>query len=111
MTVYRGCDALLVHGVSWTANRAAAAYFATGGRYGRPRDPVIVTGQIDKWSSDFYYCSEHGGDDTEAEIVCSPVILKVDECTGPWRDDSTYTTPWSAKNSIDSASSPESADS
>ena len=93
VTVYRGCHELLKRGVSWTTNRQVAAYFASGGRYGRPSHPVIVTGRIEKHSLDFYFC-----DDTrsEAEIVCTPTIEKVELFTGPWPSDSDYRTPGAA---------------
>ncbi len=72
--VYRGCSSLWIKGVSWTTKRTVAEYFATGGRYGRPIAPVVVTGRINKRSADFYYCS--GDSLGEAEIVCSPSIIK-----------------------------------
>lgn len=41
VTVYRGCDQYHIDGLAWTTDRKVAGYFATGGRYGRPDDPVM----------------------------------------------------------------------
>jgi hypothetical protein len=48
ITVYRGCDAAFISGVSWTVNRKKAEYFANGGRLSAPEDPVLLTAAIDK---------------------------------------------------------------
>lgn len=94
VTVYRGCDKRLIRGVSWSTDGAVAGYFATGGRYGRPREPVIVTGIVKKRSRNYFYCCEGS---YETEIVCSPTITKVERYTGPWPGDSDYNTPWAAR--------------
>jgi hypothetical protein len=70
VTIYRGCDRELQEGVSWSTRRKVAQYFATGGRYGTPDDPVIVKAIIDKCSPNFFFCT--GNARNEAEIVCSP---------------------------------------
>jgi len=69
ITVYRGCDRRFVGGVSWSTEREVAEFFATGGRYGRPDDPVIVTATIQKSSPDLFYVKPG-----EGEIVCLPQI-------------------------------------
>jgi hypothetical protein len=69
ITVYRGCDRRFVGGVSWSTEREIAEFFGTGGRYGRPDDPVIVTATIPKSSPDLFYVSPG-----ESEIVCLPRI-------------------------------------
>jgi hypothetical protein len=69
ITVYRGCDRRFVGGVSWSTKREVAEFFATGGRYGRPDDPVIVTATIPKSSPNLFYVSPG-----ESEVVCLPQI-------------------------------------
>jgi hypothetical protein len=71
ITVYRGCDSRFVHGLCWTTDIERAKYFATGGRYGPPRDPVILTGIIKKRSRKLFYVDPSRG---ESEIVCTPGI-------------------------------------
>ncbi|MGA8698066.1 MAG: hypothetical protein WB689_30385 [Xanthobacteraceae bacterium] len=82
VTVYRGCDREHIDGVAWTTSKQVAGYFATGGRYGRPDDPVIATGKIEKCSPDFFFPS--GSEQGEQEIVCSPKVIRVEEYTGPF---------------------------
>jgi len=84
VTVYRGCDREYVDGVAWTTSKKVAGYFATGGRYGRPIDPVIATGKIGKCSPDFFFPN---GDRNEQEIVCYPKVIHVEEYTGPFVGD------------------------
>jgi hypothetical protein len=79
VTVYRGCDASLVHGVSWTTRKNVARYFATGGRYGVPDNPVVLTGEIARESPDLFYVT--GDDRSEAEIVCTPKIIATEPQT------------------------------
>jgi hypothetical protein len=81
VTVYRGCDREHIDGVAWTTSKDVARFFATGGRYGRPPDPVIATGKIGKGSPDFFFTR---GDSGEQEIVCLPKVIRVEEYTGPW---------------------------
>jgi hypothetical protein len=76
ITVYRGCDRKHVEtGVSWTTDIEKAKFFATGGRYGLPGDPVIATGVIKKTSPNFFYVCP---DRAESEIVCKPTIVDVE---------------------------------
>jgi hypothetical protein len=74
ITVYRGCDERFVNGVSWTTDLKTAGFFATGGRYGRPDNPTIVTGTIKKSSPDLFYVSPG-----ESEVVCSPKIKRIEK--------------------------------
>jgi hypothetical protein len=76
VTVYRGCDYEHIDGLAWTTSKKIAGFFATGGRYGRPDDPVIAIGKIGKCSPDFFFLS---GDRGEEEIVCSPEVISVEE--------------------------------
>jgi hypothetical protein len=77
--VYRGCDRRFTNdGVAWTTEHTVAEYFARGGRYGRPCDPVIATAQITKASADLFYVAPERD---EAEIVCKPTIVKVESFT------------------------------
>ncbi len=78
VTVYRGCDRRFIEGIAWTTDYAVAEYFARGGRYGRPRDPVIATGKIAKASADLFYVVVERN---EAEIVCKPTIVEVEVFT------------------------------
>jgi hypothetical protein len=91
VSVYRGCDERFKDGVSWTASRKVAEFFAAGGRCGRPRHPVVVIGRIGKQSPDFYYCDDGR---SEAEIICTPIIEKIEPYTGPWPGDPGWTRPW-----------------
>jgi hypothetical protein len=86
VTVYRGCDIEHIDGVAWTTSKKVAGYFATGGRYGRPDDPVIATGKIGKYSPDFFFLR---GNTNEQEIVCCPKVIRVEEYTGPWAGETT----------------------
>ena len=87
VTVYRGCNSEYVDGVSWSTSKKVAGYFASGGRYGRPDDPVIATGKIERCWPDFYFLS--GDERGEEEIVCLPEVICVDDYKGPrpklWR--------------------------
>ena len=75
INVYRGCDRSHVEtGVSWTTDIETARYFATGGRYGMPRDPVIATGLIKRPSRNFFYVVPS----SEREIVCKPKLVSVE---------------------------------
>ncbi len=88
VTVYRGCDVEYIDGLAWTTSKKVAGYFATGGRYGRPPDPVIATGKIEKSSPDFFFLR---GDRGEQEIVCYPKLIRVEDYTGPWVGESSAT--------------------
>jgi hypothetical protein len=74
--VYRGCGYKFAKGVSWTTNKEVATFFATGGRYGPPVDPVILTGKVKKHSRNFFWCESRR---REAEIVCAPRIIKTED--------------------------------
>jgi len=94
VTVYCGCDREHIDGVAWTTSKKVAGYFATGGRYGRPDDPVIVTGKIKKCSPDFFFLRGESG---EQEIVCDPKVIRVEEYEGPFVGDG-YKSPWAASS-------------
>jgi hypothetical protein len=47
VTIYRGCGAHNIHGVSWTLDRAVAGEFPTLNRY-KVEDPVLVTAMVSK---------------------------------------------------------------
>jgi hypothetical protein len=81
VTVYRGCDLEHIDGVAWTTSEDVARFFATGGRYGRPADPVIATGKIGKGSPDFFFAME---DNSEREVVCLPKLICVEDYEGPF---------------------------
>jgi hypothetical protein len=70
ITVYRGCDRSHLDGVSWTTDFETAVYFQTGGRYGRPPDPIVATATIRK--CDIFYCCDSRN---EKEIVCKPAQI------------------------------------
>jgi hypothetical protein len=47
VTCYRGCDASVLVGASWTLNKEIARRFPTFGRY-RARNPVLITATVKK---------------------------------------------------------------
>lgn len=66
-TVYRRCGRRRVRSFPWTTDRGVAAYFARGGRFPQPPDPVIASAEIAK--TDLFFVSV---DRRESEVVIDP---------------------------------------
>jgi hypothetical protein len=71
VTVYRGCGRRRVRGLPWTTDRKIAAYFARGGRFPAPPDPVIACATIAK--VDLFFVST---DRNESEVILDPYSIK-----------------------------------
>jgi hypothetical protein len=68
--VFRGCGRRRVRGLPWTGNRKIAEFFARGGRFPQPPDPVIACAEIAK--SDLFFVS---ADRKESEVVLDPYSI------------------------------------
>ena len=65
VTVYRGCYAFNVHGLSWTLHRATAERFPTLNRYWHlDHEPLMVTGSVRRANIAFVTVARN-----EAEII------------------------------------------
>jgi len=71
VTVFRGCGRRRVRALPWTTDRECAAYFARGGRFAPPPDPVIACGEIAK--TNLFFVST---DREECEVVLDPYSVK-----------------------------------
>ena len=71
VTVYRGCGRRRIRGLPWTTNRAVANYFAGGGRFTAPPDPVIASAVIAK--ADIFFVS---AERAESEVILDPYSIK-----------------------------------
>ena len=71
VTVFRGCGKRHVRGMAWTTDRKIAEFFARGGRFPQPRDPVIATAEIEK-SAVFFVTQSRN----ESEVVLDPYRVK-----------------------------------
>jgi hypothetical protein len=71
VTVFRGCGRRRVRGLPWTTDRERAEFFARGGRFAPPPDPVIACGEIAK--ADLFFVST---DRKESEVVLDPYSIK-----------------------------------
>ena len=71
VTVFRGCGKRHVRGMAWTTDPKIAEFFARGGRFPQPRDPVIATAEIDK-SAVFFVTQSRN----ESEVVLDRYRVK-----------------------------------
>jgi len=71
LTVYRGCGARYVRGISWTIDRTSAKKFALGGRFPPPKNPVVATASIDLAGVFFVSAWRK-----ESEIVLDPYEIR-----------------------------------
>ncbi len=69
--VFRGCGRRRVRGLPWTTDRKIAAYFARGGRFPAPPDPVIACAEIAK--ADLFFVSAAR---KESEVILDPYLIK-----------------------------------
>ena len=71
LTVHRGCGKSYVRSVTWTTDRDRAEFFARGGRFPTPRNPVVATAIIDE-SAVFFATNCRN----EAEVVLDPYKIR-----------------------------------
>ena len=72
ITVYRGCDASRVYGLSWTTDLELAKSFARGHRGMSPPNPVIACGMAAK--KDLLFATNDRG---ESEVLVDRVFFSV----------------------------------
>jgi hypothetical protein len=71
VTAFRGCARNGVRRMPWTTDLAVAEYFASGGRFPAPNDPVIAVAEIAK--ADVFFVQ---ADRQERELVLDPYRVK-----------------------------------
>jgi hypothetical protein len=69
--VFRDCGRRRVRGLPWTTDRKIAEFFARGGRFPPPRDPVIASAKIAKAGLFIVSVSRQ-----ESEVVLDPYLIK-----------------------------------
>lgn len=70
VTVFRGCGRRRARSLSWTTDYDRAAFFARGGRWPTPPDPVIACAEVAK-EHIFFVCTSRN----EQEIVLDPARI------------------------------------
>jgi hypothetical protein len=71
VTVFRGCGRRRVRGMPWTTDRERAVFFARGGRFPSPPDPVIACAEVAK--ADLFFVSVAR---KESEVILDPYSIK-----------------------------------